>query len=201
MKTLSFLSTLLICCAWLAGCNVSVNENNHDRINSDELCGDYCEQLLDCGAIRRSELGECRNECEEEAEDEPIETAATCSCVTHASCQEADDWSRDCGEDGHLPYLGVDFEFSLDISYDHDAADDDAADDDVLICERNHDCPLASDCVEGSCRQRCVASCQCPEGLSCDSDGYCARDMDPPQTCETDCDCPSGMACVDAECD
>lgn len=67
-------------------------------------------------------------------------------------------------------------------------------------CARNHDCSLGDDCVDGTCRSRCIASCQCASGEVCSDDGYCYDDMPPPPDCVSDCDCPGGQRCEEGVC-
>jgi hypothetical protein len=66
-------------------------------------------------------------------------------------------------------------------------------------CGVDHDCALGEDCIDGSCQSRCVASCQCEEGLAC-VDGYCGLPKEPSLTCDSDCDCTSGLSCLSGTC-
>jgi hypothetical protein len=68
----------------------------------------------------------------------------------------------------------------------------------VLGCQGGYECGASEDCVDGACRQRCTASCQCPTDLSC-IEHYC-RSAAPPPACSTDCECASGQHCLSGAC-
>ena len=73
-------------------------------------------------------------------------------------------------------------------------------DDPAVECREDLECGADQRCVEGACFYTCRASCNCPEGLTCDADTGLCESRPAPASCTSECDCPSGMVCEDGEC-
>jgi uncharacterized membrane protein YgcG len=164
----------------------AVCEAPHD----DDLCGAFCDRLVACDRIDSSDAPACRDQCRTALEDDSEATAAGCQCVLDASCGREDQ----C-DGAPLPPP----------SDDDDDDDGSGSSGGSGASGGGGGGSGGSDASGGSGSSAggaggtaCNASCECPEGSSC-QDGYC-QPANSGSSCEVDCDCPSGDQCVAGEC-
>lgn len=184
-----------------------------DRPSTDdrgrEVCEPYCLKLVQCEAISDSALRACIDLCGDRFEDDEDGVTEGCSCVLDAQCGSSEISS--C-EGDPIPGVWNGGDDDLDPGGGGAPGDDDdhgpgGSGDGTggqgtsggKTCSSNHECPLASDCIEGTCQARCAASCQCDEGEAC-VEGYCQLPEEPAAECDDDCDCTSGERCVEGLC-
>lgn len=61
-------------------------------------------------------------------------------------------------------------------------------------CQVNMECAWSEDCVQGSCKTRCAASCDCHVGESC-INLHCGIVQELNIKCLSTCECPVGLKC------
>jgi hypothetical protein len=66
-------------------------------------------------------------------------------------------------------------------------------------CRSSKDCVEGERCLAGSCQTACAATCECPSGTQCTTDGVCRPRVDPTKPCQNDCDCDldAGERCAE----
>ena len=213
-------STLVPACSievgddgWDDDCRYS-DAREYDR---DDVCTDYCEALVDCGAIESPSLYRCQTECESAYDADADGTREACECVRDAGCSSSLTIVVTCGAPsptgaeptgnaggaggaagtGANPNEGGGAEAGGSPSAG--GAPDGGGVPGTAECSVPHDCAAGEDCVDGACQTRCYGSCDCAEGEAC-VDGYCALPEESPVSCVDYCDCPSGQDCVDGFC-
>lgn len=215
--------------AWaFTGCYIEVDEPGDEWAHWDddvhqpslqerarEACEPYCLKLIQCDAISDSSLAACLDLCVDRYKKDEYEVSAGCTCVDQRSCE--DPQIANC-EGDPIPGVWDDGMPDLDPGLGGASGDGDGdaggtsgdgdggtgatsgdGDGDAETCKTNHECALASDCIDGQCLARCAASCQCQEGEACVA-GYCQLPDDPADKCDDDCDCTSGERCVSGSC-
>ncbi len=66
-------------------------------------------------------------------------------------------------------------------------------------CQVNLECAWSEDCVQGSCKTRCAASCDCHSGESC-INLHCGIVQEVNIKCLSTCECPVGLKCDTGVC-
>jgi hypothetical protein len=197
------------------GCRI---ENHHDSVepsDTGDTCGSYCLHLYECASIAESQIASCLDQCDVKMHADSDRTATACECVLGDECRALSDY--DCpgapvpstgsgdGAGGTAATSNGGAASSAGGAASSRGANGGAASTAgaasggaPVDCHGGYDCADSEDCVDGACRQRCTASCQCPTDLSC-IDHYC-RTATPPPACSTDCECASGQHCISGSC-
>jgi hypothetical protein len=219
-KLLSLCMPSLVFSLFAGGCHI---ENHHDDVQpsgSDDTCGSYCLHLLECGSIADDQVASCFDRCNAKLQVDPEGTASSCACVLDDECRALGDYdcpgapvpgpsSSSGGSSsssggtssvggGSGGTSGGTTSTSGGGTASAGSGATSAGGGTPLGCQGGYECGDNEDCVEGACRQRCTASCQCPTDLSC-IDHYC-RSATPPPMCTTDCECASGQHCISGSC-
>ena len=219
MKLLNLCVPSLVFSMFVSGCHI---ENHHEDVQGGgdgDTCGTYCLHLYECASIADSQMGSCLDECNVKLRVDAEATRSACECVLGDECRAlgaydcpgapvpgggAEQGTGGASSGGGAPSAGGASGGSSASSPGSGGAvsgvggSSSAAGGPALGCQGGYECGASEDCVDGACRQRCTASCQCPTDLSC-IDHYC-RSATPPPACNTDCECASGQHCVSGSC-
>lgn len=178
--------------------------------DSGTVCAAFCNHLFTCGSIAPDGYEACVGGCHTKFSVAPAKTRAGCQCVTASQCPAdgvfscpgaplpgtdktgASSGSAGSGSGG----AGSTADGGSTASTDAGSASSDVG---VYACTKNIDCAWSEDCVNGACRVRCKASCECHSAESCVGN-YCTAAAPAPKSCVTDCECPSGGQCVGGAC-
>ena len=195
----------------LAACN---NENQYTTYAGDQslaVCGPFCDQLYQCGSIDADAYSVCTSHCAARHSADPDATRQGCECVAQSACGAS---ATTCPGAPFPPIAGDGGSGGADPRGGHggsttgpagssgqggSGASSGGSGYQGYACSVDNDCASNEDCLDGTCRSRCHASCQCHAGEVCEA-GHCAAPVAPPASCATDCDCAAGQACVGGQC-
>jgi hypothetical protein len=215
-KLLSLCVPALVFSMFTTACHIESHRG--DDAGSDDTqdtCGAFCIRLLECSSISGEQMAACLDTCDAKLHADSDATISACECVRADECRALD--AYDCagapfpsGGPGTGAGAGGSAASSsggtasstggggASSSGTSSGAGGTSGGSTPLGCQGGYECGDSEDCVDGACRQRCTASCQCPTDLSC-IDHYCRSAVPPPQ-CATDCECASGQHCVSGAC-
>lgn len=169
-----------------------------------------CRAHADCTDGQRCQDGACVDApapgtCEAAADCETGQRCLDNTCVPGCNSSVDCSGATVCSNGICTPSDRVQCRFSADCAEAKTCVDATCLD----SCSDTEPCAQGFVCQSGFCFEEpeggmppssCAASCECPSGLSCDTETSTCVERPAPEACAVSCDCPSGQTCVEGQC-